>query len=289
MTIRLIPQISDLRRELDAARSEGKQVGFVPTMGYLHDGHASLMRAARADNDLVVASIFVNPLQFGANEDLSSYPRDLERDTELSAMAGVDVLFTPTVEEMYPNGAVMTSVSVNELSTRWEGATRPSHFAGMATVVTKLFWIVGACRAYFGEKDYQQLTIIRRFTADLSIPVEVVGCPIVRADDGLALSSRNTYLSPEERKAATVLNRALRAAAAVIEDGETDPEVVMETMAGLVDAEPLANLDYAAVVDPETLVVPERIPPVCRLLIAAQVGRPRLLDNLGVTAPGGAQ
>ncbi len=288
MTIRLIPTIETLRAELDNARAAGKQVGFVPTMGYLHDGHASLMRAARSENDLVVASIFVNPLQFGADEDLSSYPRNLERDTEISAEAGVDLIFNPAVAEMYPSGPVLSSVSVPTLSTRWEGATRPTHFAGMATVVTKLFWIVGACNAYFGEKDYQQLAIIRRFVADLSIPVTVVGCPIVRAEDGLALSSRNSYLSESERSAASVLNRALRTGAALIEDGETNPAVIMEAMAGVVGEEPLATLDYAALVHPATLEVPERIPSACRLLIAAQVGRPRLLDNLGVNAPGGA-
>ncbi len=288
MTIRLVPTIDALRTELDLARAAGRRIGFVPTMGYLHDGHASLMRAARADNDLVVASIFVNPLQFGANEDLSSYPRDLERDTEISAEAGVDLIFNPSVDEMYPFGPVLSSVSVPALSGQWEGATRPTHFAGMATVVTKLFWIVGGCRAYFGEKDFQQLAIIRRFVADLSIPVTVVGCPIVRADDGLALSSRNSYLSEAERAAAPVLNRALRTGAALIQDGESNPAVVMEAMAGVVGEEPLATLDYAALVDPATLEIPERIPATCRLLIAAQVGRPRLLDNLGVNAPGGA-
>lgn len=289
MTIRLIPTIEALRAELDNARAAGKRVGLVPTMGYLHDGHGSLMRAARADNDLVVASIFVNPLQFGANEDLSSYPRDLGRDTEISAEAGVDLIFNPSVDEMYPAGPVLSSVSVEALSTQWEGATRPTHFAGMATVVTKLFGIVGTCSAYFGEKDFQQLAIIRRFVADLSIPVDVVGCPIVRAEDGLALSSRNSYLSESERPAASVLNRALRTGAALIDDGETNPAVVMEAMAGVVGEEPLARLDYAALVDPATLEVPERIPSACRLLIAAQVGRPRLLDNLGVNAPGGAK
>ena len=287
MTIHLVSEISALRTRLDQARADGRRIGFVPTMGYLHDGHVSLLNAARAETDLVVASIFVNPLQFGAGEDLSSYPRDLERDTELSAETGVDLLFTPSVAEMYPFGPVLTSVNVDAFFTRWEGATRPTHFAGMATVVTKLFWIVGACRAYFGEKDYQQLSIIRRFVDDLSIPVEVVGCPIVRAADGLALSSRNSYLSGPEREASLVLHRALRAGAALILDGETDPEVVMEAMAGIVAAEPLASLDYAAAVDPATLDVPERIPTSCRLLIAAKVGRPRLLDNLAVTTPGG--
>jgi pantoate--beta-alanine ligase len=283
MTLRQIDTIEELRAILDRERRREATIGFVPTMGFLHDGHASLMRAANAANDLVVASIFVNPLQFGANEDLASYPRDLERDTEIAADAGVDLLFVPSVDEMYPHGAVSTSVRVDELARRWEGTTRPTHFAGMATVVTKLFWIVGACRAYFGEKDFQQLAIIRRFVADLSIPVEVIGCPIARAEDGLALSSRNTYLEPAERQAATVLSRTLEAAATAIEKGERDPIVVAELMAAMVATEPLARLDYAACVDPATLDVPERIDAPCRLLIAAQVGRPRLIDNLGVS------
>ncbi|MEZ5229518.1 MAG: pantoate--beta-alanine ligase [Acidimicrobiales bacterium] len=207
MTLERIATIDELRARLDAARSEGRSVGFVPTMGYLHDGHASLMRAARPQSDLVVSSIFVNPLQFAANEDLSAYPRDLERDTELASEAGVDLLFTPTVEEMYPFGPVLTSVSVGGLSQLWEGASRPTHFAGVATVVTKLFSIVGACRAFPGEKDFQQLAVIRRTVADLSIPVDVIGCPIVREPDGLAMSSRNVYLDPEHRAAAIARRR----------------------------------------------------------------------------------
>ncbi|MFT7597849.1 MAG: pantoate--beta-alanine ligase [Acidimicrobiales bacterium] len=284
MTIRQIDNIAMLRIELDRARANGKSIGFVPTMGFLHEGHASLMRAAAADNDLVVASIFVNPLQFGADEDLSTYPRDLPRDTELAAEAGVDLLFTPDVDEMYPFGPVLTSVSIDALSNMLEGATRPDHFAGMATVVTKLFSIVGACRAYFGQKDYQQLAIVRRFVADLSIPVDVVGCPIIRAEDGLALSSRNTYLQPDERVAATVLNRALLAGAALISSGQQNPTIVANAMTKLVDAEPLATLDYAAVVDADTLAVPELISEPWRLLVAAQVGKPRLIDNIGVAS-----
>lgn len=252
-------------------------------MGFLHAGHGSLMEAAAASNDITVASIFVNPLQFGADEDLSSYPRDLERDTDLAEACGIDLLFVPTVEEMYPFGPVLTSVSVDALAHRWEGSTRPTHFAGMATVVTKLLSIVGPCAAYFGEKDYQQLAIIRRFVADLSLPVDVVGCPIIRADDGLALSSRNTYLDAEQRVAAAVVNRSLRSAASLIESGESDPEVVMAHIATIVGQEPLAELDYAAAVDPDTLEVPEQIGDHCRLLIAAKVGKPRLIDNLGVT------
>ena len=209
MTTRVVTEIAGLRAELDRARADGSTIGFVPTMGYLHDGHASLMRAAASNTDLVVASLFVNPLQFGADEDLGSYPalppgrrggRAGRRRPPLRTLGRGDVP-QPSGPHQRPRRRA--------LPRRWEGSTRPSHFAGMATVVTKLFSIVGACRAYFGEKDYQQLAIIRRFVDDLSIPVEVIGCPIVRAEDGLALSSRNTYLTSDQRRAATVLHRTL--------------------------------------------------------------------------------
>ncbi|MEL6981203.1 MAG: pantoate--beta-alanine ligase [Actinomycetota bacterium] len=274
----LLTTIAETRTRLDSHRANGATVGFVPTMGYLHDGHGSLMRAAEP-NDIVVASIFVNPLQFAADEDLSDYPRDLDRDRELAAANGVDLLVVPSVEEMYPNGAVLTTVSVAEVSSAWEGASRPSHFAGVATVVSKLFNIIGPCRAYFGEKDYQQLAVIRRMVADLSIPVEVVGCPIVRESDGLAMSSRNIYLSPEDRAAATVLRRALDAGQAATEAGEHDPAKVAQVMASVVAGEPRADLDYAVAVDPDTLEVPARLGPEARLLIAADLGQTRLIDN----------
>ncbi len=251
-------------------------------MGYLHEGHASLMEAAVEASDVGVASVFVNPLQFGEGEDLSTYPRDLERDAALAEACGVAYLFTPGVEEMYPRGPVETSVHVDALADRWEGATRPGHFAGMATVVTKLFAIVGPCRAYFGEKDYQQLAIIRRFVEDLSLPIDVVGCPTVRAEDGLALSSRNAYLEPPERAAATVLYRALTRGGDLIRGGETNPATVVGAMTDIVSREPLAELDYAAVVDASSLATPDLVDATCRLLIAAQVGRPRLIDNIGV-------
>ncbi len=242
------------------------------------------MAAARADADLVVASIFVNPLQFGAGEDLAAYPRDLARDTELSEAAGVDLLFTPTVEEMYPR-PLLTTVTVDEITDRFEGAARPTHFAGVATVVAKLLSIVGPCRAYFGEKDWQQLCVVRRMVDDLSLPVDVVGCATVREDDGLARSSRNVYLGPDERAAAPVLRRALLAGAAAIEAGERDPSVVEARMAELVATESLVELDYAAAVDAATLAALAPLAGDVRLLIAARVGKPRLLDNLGVTVP----
>ena len=251
-------------------------------MGYLHDGHGSLMRAASSINDVTVVSIFVNPLQFGAGEDLDNYPRDLERDRVLAATNGADLVFTPTVDEMYPHGPVLTSVSVAELSEAWDGASRPTHFSGVATVVSKLFNIIGPCRAYFGEKDYQQLAIIRRMASDLSIPVEVVGCPIVREPDGLAMSSRNVYLDPDQRTAAIVLRRALDAGMAAVEAGERETAAIDRRMAELVEAEPLATLDYAAAVDAATLTQPAVLAPATRLLIAARVGTTRLIDNCGV-------
>jgi pantoate--beta-alanine ligase len=281
--VQVIDTIAALRKSLDAARGEGRSVGFVPTMGYLHEGHASLMRRARAECDVVCASVFVNPLQFGPGEDLAAYPRDLARDSALAESAGVDVLFVPSVDEMYPGGSIATTVRVAGVSATMEGASRPGHFEGVATVVAKLFNIVGPCRAYFGEKDYQQLLVVRRLVADLSFPVEVVGCPTVREPDGLALSSRNTYLGPDERRAATVLHRALQAGAAAVAAGERRPGAVEARMAAVVRAEPLAELDYARAVDAGTLERPDVLTGEVRLLVAARVGPARLIDNMGVT------
>ena len=280
--MKTITTIAELRAVLDAERSAGRTVGFVPTMGYLHDGHASLMRAARADTDVVVVSIFVNPLQFGPTEDLAAYPRDLERDTALAAEAGVDLVFTPSVEEMYPR-PVLTTVAVAEVSAPLEGAARPTHFTGVATVVAKLFSIVGPCRAYFGAKDFQQVAVVRRMVADLSLPVEVVACPTRREPDGLAMSSRNVYLTPDERAAAPVVNTALRAGAAAIAAGERDPAAVRDLMAQIISAEPLAQLDYAEVVDADSFTVPDPLGGNMRLLAAVRFGRARLIDNVGVT------
>ena len=247
-----------LRKELDAARAAGRTVGLVPTMGFLHQGHASLILRSAAECDLTVVTVFVNPLQFGPTEDLDDYPRDLERDVEIAARAGAGLLFAPPLEDMYPGGPPGVTVHVSGADTL-EGASRPGHFDGVATVLAKLFNLAGPCRAYFGEKDWQQLGVVRRLVADLTFPVEVVGCPTIREDDGLACSSRNTRLSPEEREAATVLHRALLAGAAA-----HDPRAAM---ADVVAAEPLATLDYA-----------EALPD--RLLIAARIGRVRLIDNL---------
>ncbi|MCX6510515.1 MAG: pantoate--beta-alanine ligase [Actinobacteria bacterium] len=277
---------SEFREHLETVRALGRTVGLVPTMGALHEGHLSLLRAAANDCDVVALTIFVNPLQFGAGEDLDAYPRPLERDLELAEEAGADVVFTPTTSEMYP-GLTLTNVHVDRLTSSMEGASRPTHFDGVTTVVTKLFNIAGPCRAYFGEKDFQQLAVVRRMAADLDQPVEIVGCPIVRETDGLAMSSRNVYLASAEREAATVINRALRAGAAMIEAGESDPSVIEAHMASIIEAEPLAALDYAAVVNPESLLTPDHLVSgtTVRLLMVAQVGTPRLLDNLGVDVP----
>ena len=254
--------IEGFRKALDAERVAGRVVGLVPTMGYLHDGHASLMRRAAEECDVVAATIFVNPLQFAANEDLSTYPRDLDGDTRLAEASGVGHLFAPSEAEMYPSGrdGVLTNVHVSGPSEGLEGASRPTHFDGVATVVAKLFNIAGACRAYFGEKDWQQLLVVRQLVHDLSFPVEVIGCPIVREPDGLAMSSRNVRLSAEQRTASTVLHRALLAG----RSAPTDPVAAMEAV---VATEPLATLDYAAVRDG-------------RLLIAARFGSVRLIDNM---------
>jgi pantoate--beta-alanine ligase len=276
------------RARLDAARATGRTVGLVPTMGALHQGHVSLLARARAECDVVVVSIFVNPLQFGDPEDIANYPRTLERDLPACAGAGADLVFVPTVVEMYPSWPEppSTTVSVRRVSDAWEGAARPGHFDGVATVVAKLFASAGPCRAYFGLKDFQQLAVVRRMALDLSLPVEVVGCPIVREADGLALSSRNVRLSPAERAAATVLSRALAAGRAAVGAGERSPGALHTVMAALVATEPLVELDYAAAVDGASLVEPVTLtePDRARLLVAARVGPVRLIDNSAVLA-----
>ena len=278
--------IAAFRAGLDAVRQAGGTVGLVPTMGYLHDGHVSLMQRSVAENDVTAVTIFVNPLQFAANEDLGSYPRDLDGDTARCTQAGVGLLFTPSLDEMYPE-PVGTTVSVAGITETMEGASRPTHFAGVATVVAKLFAIAGPCRAYFGEKDFQQLAVVAKMARDLSFPVEVVGCPTVREPDGLAMSSRNAYLTALEREAAPVLHRALRAGAAAVEAGTVDPSAVRERMAAVIAAEPLAVLDYVAVVDARTLGPVDPLTGDLRLLGAVRFGNARLLDNLGVSTPPG--
>ncbi len=281
--MRLVETVSACRALLEQARATGRTVGLVPTMGALHAGHVSLITRARAECDVVAVTIFVNPLQFGDPEDIAHYPRTLDRDVEVCAEAGVDLVFAPSVREMYPNwpAPVATTVSVTGVSEGWEGASRPGHFDGVATVVSKLFSIAGPCRAYFGEKDFQQLAVVRQMVSDLSIPVEVVGCPIVREQDGLALSSRNVRLSAEERRAAVVLSRALATGRALMEQGVDYSSTVAEAMRQVVESEPLVHLDYAVAVGHHDLAAREVIedPTAVRLLIAADVGPVRLIDN----------
>ena len=274
-----ITTIADLRAALAPHRLDGRTVGLVPTMGYLHVGHMELVRRARGENDVVVATIFVNPLQFGANEDLAKYPRDLPRDRKMLEEAGVDYVFVPEVVEMYPR-PMATVVDVPSLGADLEGAVRPGHFAGVATVVTKLFNIAGPDRAYFGEKDYQQLTIIRRMVEDLAEPVEVIGVATVREEDGLACSSRNVYLTPEERRAAAIVPKALDLAERLIAEGASDPRAIEAEIRAFLAREPLAEPEVVALRDPASLEELETIgdAPVL-LLLFVRFGNTKLLDN----------
>ncbi|GAV31730.1 MAG: pantoate--beta-alanine ligase [Anaerosomatales bacterium] len=270
----------EIRQLVLEARREGKRVALVPTMGALHEGHLSLVRAARARADVVAVSIFVNPTQFGPGEDFEAYPRDLQRDLAALAAEGVDAVFTPSTEAMYAPDAQVT-VDPGPLGEVWEGASRPGHFRGVCTIVAKLFSLVAPDLAFFGEKDFQQLVIVKRMVADLDFPVKVVGCPIVREPDGLAMSSRNAYLTREERAAATVLYRALREAETLACGGETDVEYLERAMRDTVEAEPLAQLDYAALVDPKTLARATSVAGA-RAIVAARVGSTRLIDNMAM-------
>jgi pantoate--beta-alanine ligase len=285
MPITLIDRAAAWREHLDACRSKGLQVGLVPTMGALHAGHMSLIRRAAGECDVVAVTDYVNPLQFGPTEDLSAYPRDLDGDCRLAEQAGASALFAPTPEEMWPVPPT-TTVRVEGLTERMEGASRPGHFEGVATIVVKLFSLSGPCWAYFGEKDFQQLAVIRRMVTDLSLPVEVVGCPTVRDSDGLALSSRNAYLSAAERAVAPRLFWALLAGKRAVEDdGIADPARVETVMARSIAEHPEFDLDYAEVADPETLQRPPRIERPVRLLMAARLGVARLIDNVEANPP----
>ncbi len=274
--MQILESIADLR--LWRGRQAG-MLGFVPTMGYLHAGHLALAQAAREDCERTIASIFVNPTQFSPNEDLSSYPRDPERDLALLRELGIDAVFMPTPEAIYPSG-YQTYVTVESVTQGLEGGVRPTHFRGVATVVAKLFNLVQPHKAYFGQKDAQQVVVIRRMVADLNIAVDIQVCPIVREADGLAMSSRNVYLNTEERKAALCLSQALQAATEAYENGERHPDRLREIARGVISCQPLAQLDYVSVADPQYLV--EQTAPVSRpvlLSVAARVGKPRLLDN----------
>jgi len=273
--MKIISSIPELRT---ARNSLPQPVGFVPTMGYLHAGHLSLVRRAKEECASVVVSIFVNPTQFGQNEDLSKYPRDLERDLNLLQPLTPDLVWTPTPEMMYPPG-YQTWVEVDGLATPLEGSVRPGHFRGVTTVVAKLFNVVQPQRAYFGQKDAQQAAVIRRMTTDLDFPIEIIVCPTVREADGLAMSSRNSYLSPEERQAATVLYRALNAAKDAFDSGEKDAGTLRHLMAGIIQAEPLATMQYVSCADYDTLEELDTFRGKALLLMAVYIGKTRLIDN----------
>ena len=284
--MRTFQQISTLRTYLRGIRVEGKTVGLVPTMGALHEGHTSLMRRARGDCDLIVVSIFVNPTQFGPTEDFEAYPRDLNRDMQMTSNVGVDALFFPDAAEMYPNG-YQTTVDVPELSVMLEGAVRPGHFKGVATVVGKLLNIVQPDSAYFGQKDYQQFLVIERMARDLNLMPTIVMVPTLREADGLAMSSRNAYLSSAERQAAAILHKALLLAESRIADGAVSPAALQKEMEILLAAEPLATIDYIALVHPDTLesvtTLAER---VTLIALAVRIGKTRLIDNALAAPPG---
>jgi pantoate--beta-alanine ligase len=277
--MRVCHSIDEVRAASRTGRREGKNLGLVPTMGALHEGHLSLVRAAKAQCDLVVVSIFVNPLQFGPNEDLVKYPRNFDRDRELLAKEGADFIFAPSVEEMYPPGAV-TYVTVEGLSDKLCGRSRPGHFRGVTTVVSKLFNIVEPDRAFFGQKDAAQSTIIRRMVRDLNIPVQVVVCPIVREPDGLAMSSRNSYLDAQQRKSALGLYRSVTAVQGRFDQGERKAHALIEAGKQTFTHEPLVRLDYFEIVDPETLDPVDDLSRGGLAAVAAFVGNVRLIDNI---------
>jgi pantoate--beta-alanine ligase len=280
-----VDRIADLRGACERARAAGRRVGVVPTMGYLHEGHRSLMRAARATSDFVVVTIFVNPLQFGPQEDLDRYPRDLAGDLAACEAEGVDCVFAPSVAEMYPRPS-LTTVHVAGLTTDLCGAARPTHFDGVTTVVTKLFAVAGPCAAFFGRKDAQQLAVVTRMADDLNLPVEVVGCPIVREPDGLALSSRNAYLSSADRLAAPTLFASLSNAVKVITDGERDPARVVAMIRAVVGTEPRLELEYVEVRDAYELTEIATLDGSVLVAVAARIGGTRLIDNVHLRIDG---
>ena len=274
--MKIIKNIDELRENLKKAKIEGKSIGLVPTMGYLHEGHASLIRRARKDNDIVVVSDFVNPIQFGPNEDLLTYPRDLEADSKICEEIGVDYIFAPEASEMYQDRKVF--VDIEDMSDHLCGAKRPGHFRGVLTVCSKLFNITGADRAYFGQKDAQQVAIIKKLVSDLNIPIEIIPCPIVREEDGLALSSRNTYLSKEERKAALCLSKAIFAGEKLAKEGGSVEEVIGK-MKEIIDSEELSKIDYISVVDLKTMEDASDFNGDRLVAIAVYIGKTRLIDN----------
>jgi pantoate--beta-alanine ligase len=277
--LQVFTTVNEMRIASGAARRGGKRLGFVPTMGALHEGHLSLVRAAKVFCDVVAVSIFVNPAQFGPNEDLAKYPRNFERDCELLAKENAELVFAPSVEEMYPQGAV-TWVTVEELSDKLDGRSRPGHFRGVTTVVSKLFHIVEPHAAFFGQKDAAQVAIIRRMVRDLDIPVEIVACPIVREPDGLAMSSRNAFLNPSQRKQALVLHRSLMRVKRLVEEGEQNAAILIAAAEDEFGSEPSVRIDYFEIVDPEHLDAVEDLSKGALVAVAAYVGTTRLIDNI---------
>ena len=280
----LIREPTQLRQATDGGRQAKRVVGFVPTMGALHEGHTSLIRRAREEQDLVVVSIFVNPRQFAPGEDLSRYPRDEARDLEVCASLGVDLVWAPSVDQMYPPGAALVEPDPGPVGDRFEGASRPGHFRGVLTVVHRMFDVVGPSTAYFGQKDARQLFLVRRMVAAGSLPIEIVSCPTVREPDGVALSSRNALLAPEEREQAGCLFLGLSEAAALARAGQRDAHVLIAALAREVGATPLARLDYAAVVDDDTFTAVDVIDRPTRAIVAAAFPSARLIDNLALPA-----
>ena len=276
--IPVIKTVREVREHVRAWRNEGLNVGLVPTMGFLHEGHRSLIERAVAENDRVVVSVFINPIQFAPNEDLESYPRDIEADRALCTDAGAAMIFNPEPAEMYPQG-FCTAVDMNGLKFELCGKSRPIHFSGVCTVVTKLFNIVGPDRAYFGQKDAQQLAIIRRMVRDLNMPLEVVGCPIVREEDGLAKSSRNTYLNEQERAAALILSKTIFLGQKLVDEGERDAKKLIAAMEANIATEPLARIDYVDVVDAENIERIDRLEGDVLVAMAVYIGKTRLIDN----------
>ena len=273
----------EVQRHCETVRLQGKSIGLVPTMGYFHEGHLTLMRRAREENDFLVVSLFVNPTQFGPNEDYERYPRDFERDRKQAEKEGVDLLFAPSVEDMYPPEYATYVEVTGTLTSVLCGAKRPGHFRGVTTVVAKLFNIVKPHKAYFGEKDAQQLRVIKRMVRDLNFDVEVISVPTVRESDGLAMSSRNEYLSPEERKAALVLWRSLNLARSLVEAGERSADRIISEMRRLIESEPLARIDYIEIVDSETLEKVDRIEGEVLVALAVFIGTTRLIDNIVIS------
>ncbi len=273
-----VREIDETRAQVRVWVKEGRSIGLVPTMGYLHEGHGSLIKRAREENDRVVVSLFVNPTQFGPGEDLADYPRDPEKDRAYCESLGADLLFAPEPEEMYPEG-FSTYVDMTVLTEELCGLSRPTHFRGVCTVLSKLFHIVSPNRAYFGEKDAQQLAVVRHMVEDLNMDLEIVGCPIVREEDGLAMSSRNTYLSPQEREAALILSKAVSLGEKMVAEGERDAVKLVDEMKALIGTEPLARIDYVKAVDGRTMQPVEDVRAPLLVAMAVYIGDTRLIDN----------